>query len=180
MLPAAASVWTETKLLFLVRCYALRVFHRDSVCCCFCFFFVKVKFVFLSNITKFYIPESLPCFFLFRTKREKTNPPKCIHGEKHLWLRPVSVTWPMAWVLELQVVPGRARCPGPASGILEPRGPGALTSQRRSGAPHQTPSGRGRFAPSECMDPCLLCLRTGSALCCPWPAAPVLLVSELE
>lgn len=64
LLPAAASVWTETKLLFLVRCYALRVFNRNSVCC-FCFF-VKVKFVFLSNITKFYIPESLPwCFFFF-------------------------------------------------------------------------------------------------------------------
>lgn len=63
--PAAASVWTETKLLFLVRCYALRVFHRRFCVLLFLFFFVKVKFVFLSNITKFYIPESLPCFFLF-------------------------------------------------------------------------------------------------------------------
>ena len=71
LLPAAASVWTETKLLFLVRCYALRVFNRNSVCC-FCFF-VKVKFVFLSNITKFYIPESLPWCFFFLTKRKQTH-----------------------------------------------------------------------------------------------------------
>lgn len=41
LLPAAASVWTETKLLFLVRCDALHVFNRNSVCCCLILFFCK-------------------------------------------------------------------------------------------------------------------------------------------
>lgn len=52
--------------LFLVRCYALPVFNRNRVCvCCFCFcFFVKVNFVFLSNITSFiYLRDAVGFLF---------------------------------------------------------------------------------------------------------------------
>lgn len=87
-------------------------------------FFVKVKFVFLSNITKFYIPESLPWFFFFEPKGKKQTHQNAF-TVKSICGRGPSAShglWPV--VLELQVVTGRSRCPGPASGILEPRGPG--------------------------------------------------------
>lgn len=47
-------------------------------------------------------------FFFFFLNQKKTNPPKRIHGENHLWPQPIGVTWPVARVLELQVVTGRS------------------------------------------------------------------------
>ena len=115
-------------------------------------------------------------FFFFNQK--KTNPPKCIHGEKHLWPQPIGVTWSVARVLELQVVPGRSWCPGPAPGIPECKGPGEelcrhrdlIETQRRT--PSDTKWTRKiprsvwtavSAAPANCISPVL------SAACCPRP-----------
>lgn len=91
-------------------------------CCLILFFFVTVKFVFLSNITKFYIPESLPWyffFFFFEPKGKKQTHQNAFTVKSICGRGPSAPhgLWPV--VLELQVVTGKSRCPGPASGILD-------------------------------------------------------------
>lgn len=95
-----------------------------------------------------------------------------------MWLQPVGVTWPVAWVLELQVVTGGLGALGLPPGFRNVKDlarscAGIVTSQRRSGAPHQTPSGRGSSL-GVCGPQCLPRLRTASAPCCLRPAGPVL------
>lgn len=69
--PAAGFGW-NLKSLFLVRCYASRVLTRNVCVCEFCF--VKVKFVFLSNITSFIYLRACYGFFVFFEPKGKKTP----------------------------------------------------------------------------------------------------------
>ena len=121
-------------------------------------------------------------FFFFLTKRKQTH--QNAYMVKSICGRSPSASrglWHGCW--------NSKWCPGGLGALGLPPGfrnvkdlarscAGIVTSQRRSGAPHQTPSGRGRSL-GVCGPQCLLRLRTASAPYCLRPAAPVL-VSELK